>query len=320
MRYLMRRIVNGLCLLLGVSLLSFLLMQLAPGEFDQEMRLDPRISPATAVWLRSQYGLDRPLPVRYWLWLKSAVKGDFGFSFAYNVPVASLILPRIIHTLSLSATSTALAWLLAIPIGVWSAARKGNWRDKVCATATSTALAIPDLVLALGLLLIAVRTGWFPTGGMLSVNSTQLSLWGGVRDLLWHMYLPCTALVFAVLPLIIRHVRASMIEALDMPYVRAAAAHGISRTRIVWRHALPAAANPLISLFGMTVGALLSTSLLIEVVMSWPGLGPLVLEAIFARDVDVVIGVVLISAALLLAGNLLADLLLLAADPRIRRT
>ena len=320
MRYLMRRVVNGLCLLLCISLLSFFLTQLAPGEFDQEMRLDPRISATTAAWLRAQYGLDRSLPVRYWLWLKSAAKGDFGFSFAYDVPVASLLRPRIIHTLSLSATSTALAWLLAIPIGVWCAARRNDWRDQVCAGATSTALAVPDLVLALALLLVALRTGWFPAGGMLSINFEQLSFWGGVRDLLWHLSLPCATLVFAVLPLLVRHVRASVIEALDMPYIRAAAAHGIPRPRIVWRHALPAAANPLISLFGMTIGALLSTSLLIEVIMSWPGLGPLVLEAIFARDVHVVIGAVLFSGALLLAGNLLADLLLLAADPRIRRT
>ncbi len=320
MRYLIRRITNGLLLLLGVSLLSFVLVQLAPGEFDENMRLDPRISAETVNRLRAQYGLDRPLLVRYCLWLKSAARGDFGYSFSYNVPVTSLLRPRILNTLLLTVTSTVLAWMLALPIGVWSAVWKGNWRDQVCATATSAALAVPDLVLALGLLLIALHSGRFPVGGMFSTNYSRLSSWGAVCDVLWHLVLPCTALVLAILPLLVRHVRAGMIEALDMPFVRAARAHGIAGRRIVWRYALPAAANPLISLFGMTIGALLSASLLTEVIMSWPGLGPLILEAIFARDVNVVVGAVVFSAVLLLAGNFAADLMLCAADPRIRRS
>ncbi len=315
-----RRITNGLCLLLGVSLLSFVLVQLAPGEFDEDMRLDPRISAETVTRLRAQYGLDRPLLVRYCLWLGSALSGDFGFSFSYNVPVISLLRPRIMNTLLLTITSTALAWILALPIGVWSAVWKGDWRDRVCATATSAALAVPDIVLALGMLLIALHSGRFPVGGMFSMKYSRLSSWGAVRDVLWHLVLPCTALVLAILPVLIRHVRAGMLEALDLPFVRAARAHGIGARRITWRYALPAAANPLISLFGTTIGALLSASLLTEVIMSWPGLGPLILEAIFARDVHVVVGAVIFSATLLLAGNLVADLLLCAADPRIRRS
>ena len=319
MRYVIRRVTHGLLLLFGVSVLSFVLTELAPGEFFQEMRLNAGISPQTIAALRAHYGLDQPLPARYFQWLKSVLKGDLGFSFAYNSPVMSLLRPRIINTLILAAPATLFAWLIAVPVGIWNAARRGSWGDRLTAAGTSILLAIPDLVLALALLLVAVRTGFFPAGGMYSVGFADLSPWGRARDLAVHMFLPSVALVFSILPTLIRHVRAGMIEALEAPFVRTALAHGIPRRRILWRHVLPAAANPIISLFGFSIGALLSASLLIEVVMGWPGLGPLVLEAILARDLYLVIGAVMFSTVFLLAGNLLADLVLYAADPRIRR-
>lgn len=319
MPYLIRRALHGLMLLVGVSILSFVLAQLAPGEFYQSMRLDPRVSPQTVAALRSRYGMDRPLPARYLLWLRSVAVGDMGFSLAYNAPVASLLGPRVINTLILAVPSVLLAWLVAVPAGVWSAAGRGTWRDKTLSAGTSTLLAIPDLVMALGLLLFAVRTGRFPSGGMHSVGWSELSSWARARDLGAHLLLPCMALTLAILPVLVRHVRASVVETLDAPFVRTAVAHGIPWRRILWRHVLPAAANPLITLLGLTAGSLLSTSLLVEVVMSWPGLGPMILEAILARDVYLVIGAVVFSTLLLLAGNYLADLLLYAADPRIRK-
>lgn len=319
MRFLTRRLVHGMVLLAGVSLLSFLLVQFVPGDFFQTMSLDPQISPTAIAALSTRYGLGRPLPVRYFLWLKSAVEGDLGFSFAYNSPVSSLLMPRVRNTLILTATATLLAWLLAVPIGVWSASWRGTWRDRICGTATSGLLAVPDLLVALALLMIAVRTGRFPAGGMQSPASTDLPPLGRMLDVLSHLFLPCMALVLIILPVLVRHVRAAVIETLDAPFVRTALAHGISRRRILWRHVLPASVNPLISLFGMSAGSLLSSSLLVEVIMNWPGLGPLVLEAIFARDIYLVMGSLMLSTILLLAGNFLADLLLYAAEPRIRR-
>jgi peptide/nickel transport system permease protein len=179
-------------------------------------------------------------------------------------------------------------------------------------------LIIPDLALALGLLLLAVRSGWLPTGGMVSVGSDGFSAARRVRDVAWHMVLPVAVLVASALPVLLRHVRAAVAEALEAPFLRAAEAQGISRWRLLYRYALPATAHPLIVLFGFTVGTLLSGSLLVEVVMSWPGLGPFLLEAILARDLYVVIGGVLLSTLFLVAGNLVADLLLYWADPRIR--
>ena len=211
-----------------------------------------------------------------------------------------------------------LAWLLALPLGVWSASRFGRAPDRLLSWTTAALLVIPDLVLALGLLILAVRTGWFPTGGLASVGFENLPPLHKLRDLAWHLVLPVTALVLATLPMLVRHVRASVAEVLDAPFLRAAVGHGIPHKKLLYGYALRAAANPLISLFGFSVGTLLSGSLLVEVVMSWPGLGPLLLEAILARDLYVVIGGVLLSMIFLVSGNLFADVLLYWADPRIR--
>ena len=309
---------HGLLLLARVSLLSFVLVELAPGDYFAEMRLDPRISEATVHALRARYGLDRPLPERYGRWLASLAKGELGYSFAYGQPVGPLLWPRLRNTLLLTVTATALAWLLAVPLGTWWATRRRGPADAALTGLTAMLLALPDLVLVLGLLLLAVRTGWFPTGGMVSLGHEQMPWGARVKDVAFHLVLPVAALVLGIVPALVRYVRASVADALGAPFVRAARAHGIPERRVLFRHALPAAANPLVSLFGLSLAGLLSMSLLVEVVMSWPGLGPLFLEAILARDFHLVLGPVLASTFLLLGGNLLADLLLAATDPRIR--
>ncbi len=320
MHYLLRRTGHAVFLLFGVSLLTFLFSALTPGSYFDEMRLNPQIAPETIAALRAQYQLDRPLPVRYLHWLNAVAHGQLGFSFAYNSPVAPLLWVRAENTLLLTVTAALLAWALALPLGVWSAVRWGGAPDRVLSWTTATLLVVPDLVLALGLLILAVRTGWFPTGGMVSVGFEELSALQKFRDLGRHMALPVIALVLIALPMLLRHVRASVAEVLNATFLRAARSHGISDRKLIVGYALRAAANPLISLFGFSLGTLLSGSLLVEVVMSWPGLGPLLLEAILARDLYVVIGGVLLSMIFLVAGNLFADVLLYWADPRIRVT
>jgi peptide/nickel transport system permease protein len=318
MRYLLRRLGHSFFLVFGVSLLAFLFTTLAPGNYFDEMRLNPQIAPETLAALRAQYQLDRPLPLRYASWVNSVVHGQMGFSFAYNAPVAPLLLVRANNTLLLTVTATFLAWAIALPLGIWSAERLGRLPDRVITWSTSALLVVPDLALALGLLVLAVRTHWFPTGGMASVGFESLSRFDKYRDLAQHMTLPVAALVLSALPLLVRHVRAAVVEVLDAPFLRSAEGHGIPRFTLLYRYVLPAVANPLVSLFGFSIGALLSGSLLIEVVMSWPGLGPFLLEAILARDIYVVIGGVLFSTIFLVVGNFLADILLYWLDPRIR--
>ncbi|MGA8765408.1 MAG: ABC transporter permease [Candidatus Acidiferrales bacterium] len=318
MRYLTRRLLHAILLLLTVSFLSFALLQMAPGDYFDSLRLNPQISSQTIEKIRVQYALDRPFPVRYVLWFRSALRGELGYSLASNSAVAPLLAVRARNTLLLSGTATLLAWSLALPLGVWSAAKRGHWVDRAAELVTSTLLTIPDLLLFLGLLLLAVKTGWFPAGGMTSLSNDGLNLWTSCKDVAFHLVLPALGLALAMLPVLLRHVRAAMIEVLDAPFVRAARGHGISRGRILFRYALPAASNPLISLLGFSVATMLSTSFIAEIVLSWPGLGALMVESIFARDVYVVVAIVMLSSVFLVVGNLLADLLMFASDPRIR--
>jgi peptide/nickel transport system permease protein len=268
--------------------------------------------------LRAQYGLDRPLPVRYARWVASVAHGDFGFSFAYNLPVAPFLWQRARNTLLLTGTAALLSWAIAIPLGVLAAWRRGRWWDRALNTGTSTLLAIPELILALAMLMFAVRTRVLPVGGMASTQFDHLTGWARLHDLLLHLALPVCAVVLGTLPILLRHVRTSMAEVLDSSFTRAARGHGLPTRWILFRYGLRAAANPLIALLGFSIATLLSASLLVEVVMSWPGLGPMLLEAIFARDMYIVAGAVMLSTAFLVAGNFIADVLLYAADPRIR--
>jgi peptide/nickel transport system permease protein len=317
-KYFARRLFHATLLLVAVSIFSFAILQLAPGDFFSPMRLNPQISSRTITGLRSQYGLDRSLPVRYAHWLHGVLKGDLGPSLAYNSPVAPLLGVRARNTLLLTGTAMLLAWLIAIPLGMWSAVHRGKWGDRAAGAVTSGLLTVPDLVLFLVLLLVAVRTGWFPTGGMVSAAFSDLNVWNKVKDIAAHLFLPALGLAIATLPPLVRHVRSAVIEVLEAPFIRAARAHGIAERRVLFRYALPVAANPLISLFGLSVATMLSASLLVEVVLSWPGIGPLLVDAILAKDVYVVIGTVMLSSVFLVAGNLFADLLLFAADPRMR--
>jgi peptide/nickel transport system permease protein len=317
-RYLLRRLGTTLLMLLGVSILLFGLSKAAPGEFLTEAKLNPQISAETIAALRSQYGLDRPLGTQYLLWLRSVARGDLGYSFAYNMAASTLLWPRVWRTLLLTIPALLISWILAVPLGTWAASKRGNWLDKLFSTSTSLMLALPDLLIALVFLLIALRSGIFPVGGMRSGDPQQESVWKSLADIAWHMVLPVLALVIGSLPTILRHVRASMIEVLDSSYIKAAEGHGLSRSTVLYHYALPAAANPLISLLGLSIAGLLSTSLLVEVIMGWPGMGPLFVEAILSRDFFVVIGAVMFSIILLGIGNLFADIFLYAADPRIR--
>ena len=313
-----RRIVHALVLLLGVSAISFALLSAAPGNVFDELRLNPQISPQAVAALKAEFGVDLPWPARYAHWLASILRGEFGYSVSYRCRVGTLLWPRARNTLLLTALATILAWMIAVPWGIVEALHRGRWLDRLGGGITAILLAIPELVLALLLLWLAERTRWFPTGGMFSLGSAELTMSRKAWDLAQHLILPVLALALGAAPFLIRYVRTAISAVLDAPFLASARAFGIGTARIVYRHALPAAANSLISLLGFSIGALLSTSLLIEVVLSWPGLGPLMLEAMLARDTCVVMAVVMLSAVFLVFGNLIADLLLYWSDPRVR--
>lgn len=297
MRYFFRRAIHAMALLILISLLSFVFLQLAPGNFTQAMHLDTRVSDQTVSAWRLRFGIDQPLVIRYWNWLRSISRGEFGFSFAYGIPVSALLWPRIRNTLLLTGLAALLSWSIAIGIGAAAAASRSYILNKVIRGGLSILHSIPDLLIALALLMVALRSGIFGLGNLAG---------------------PVIALVLVSLPLLARHVQAALREAKTAPFITAARAHGIPAGRLWIYYILPAAANPLITLFGYSIGGLLSSSLLVEVIMGWPGLGPLLLEAILSRDIYVVIGATITSAFFLIAGNLVADLLLFLVDPRVR--
>lgn len=318
MIYVLQRLLRSVLLLLGVSVLCFLFTEMAPGSFFDEMQLNPQISRETIATLRANYGLDRPLAARYFHWVHGALRGDLGYSIAYNMPVSPLLWTRAQHTLLMTVTATLLTWLIGVPLGLWTAVSRGKFVDRVASPVISFLLSVPEIVIAICLLACAVRWRAVPVGGMASLGSEDLSFWANHQDIARHMLLPVTVLVLGGIAVVERHVRASVIEVLQAPYIRAARGLGIGRRRLLFRHVLPVAANPAISLFGFSLAALLGGSLIVEVVTGWPGLGPLILDATLSRDLYLVIGAVMFSAVFMIAGNLIADILLIASDPRIR--
>lgn len=316
MSHLVRRLVRALLLMIGVSTLCFLLTELAPGKFFDELRLNPQISPETIAQLNTRYGLEEPVMQRYKRWLKAAATGDFGYSIAYNTPVASLLWTRAKNTLLLTITAMVLTWALAVPVGVLAGSSRRL--EKIVTVASSFFISIPEIVIAIALLVIAVQTRMLPVGSMQSLGFEELSAAARLKDVLLHLSLPVAILVLIGFPIIAQHVRSSVVEVFEAPYIRAARGLGIGPARILFRHVLPVAANPAISLFGFSLAALVSGSLLVEVITGWPGLGPLILEATLSRDLYVVVGGAMLSAVFMIGGNLISDLLLVASDPRIR--
>lgn len=317
-RRILRRLLQGVLLLWALSVLSFVLAEWAPGDFLSEMRFDPTLSSDTLDTLRARYGLDEPLHRRYVRWLGSLAQGDLGFSFAHNLPVAELLAPRVRNTLLLTAAATLLAWVLALALGTVMAWHAGRWVDRLGLGGIALPLAAHDLLIGLGALLLAVETGWFPTGGLVSLDHDSLGPWARLMDRLHHLALPVGALTLCLLPSLVHHVRSAVLAGLASPSVAVARGHGVAPRRLLWAYALPLAAPPLVSLFGFSLARLLSSSFLVEIILGWPGLGPLTHGAIFARDLHVVVGVVLLSGAFMLAGNLVGDFLLYAVDPRLR--
>ena len=318
MRYIGRRLVRAALLLVGISFLCFLFTEMAPGSFFDEMRMNPQISPETISALQARYGLDQPFITRYSRWVRSAAHADFGYSIAYDLPVAPLLWVRAKNTLLLTTTAMALTWLIAVPLGVWTAAKKGRLVDRAVNFGNSFLISVPEVVIAVTLLAIAVRWRVLHVA-MTGTDAEGLSFWARAQNIGGRMLLPVLILMLVELPIIVRHVRTSVVETLEAPFVAATRCLGIGRARLLFRHVLPVAANPAISLFGFSLAGLVSGSLLVETICGWPGLGPLILEATLARDFYLVIGGIMFSAVFMIGGGLIADLMLLAADPRIRR-
>ena len=320
-RYILRRLILLGPLLVGITFVSWAAIQLAPGSGDyfQSLVLQyPQISPATISALRAEFGMDQPPWIQYLRWLWSILHLNFGLSFAYNVPVTWLIGSRALNTLLLSVTSLVAAWTIAIPLGIFSAIRQYSVPDGLLSAAAFMAISVPSFFSALLLLYAAYWTHLLPLQGLTSVNYDSLSWWGKALDVAWHLVLPTIALgVFSVGGLM-RYMRTNLLDVLRAEYVKTARAKGVPERRVIFRHAVRNAINPLVTLFGFELGGLLSGAAFVENVLGYPGLGRLILEAVLKKDVFVVMGSLLLGSVLLILGNLTADILLAYVDPRIR--
>ena len=316
--YVLRRILQILPLLLGISALTFLLLQLAPGDFLNQFAENPAISPEMLDSMRRRFGLDQPWWVQYGMYLKNVLfHFDFGESFSRHQPVFVVLREGLANTLMLAGAAAVVTWGLAIPLGVWAAVRQYSWIDKGLSLVAFVWLSVPEILSGLLLLMLAARTGWFPVGGMRSIDYEDLDWIGKTIDILRHLALP--AFVVGLIPLAsrMRQMRGNLLDVLRLDYVTTARSKGLDEHVVVFKHALRNALNPMITLFGYTLGALLSGSFIAEIIFSWPGLGRLTLDALLTQDQYLVMGAILMASVMLILGNLIADLLLAAADPRI---
>jgi len=316
--YILRRFLQMIPLLLGISFLTFILLQLAPGDFLTTQAENPMVSQERLDAMKRQFGLDKPWYVQYGLYLENIfLHFDFGESFDRHEKVFVVLREGLLNTLLLALAAALVTWGLAIPLGVWSAVRQYSWVDKGLSVFGVICISIPEVLSGLLLLMLAVRTGWLPIGGMHSLDYDEMDWVGKAIDLLRHLALP--ALVVGLTPLAgrMRQMRGNLLDVLRLDYVTTARAKGLPENVVVFKHALRNAINPLITLFGYTLGSLVSGALIVEILFSWPGLGRITIEALRMQDQYLVLGSVLMASFVLVLGNLVADILLALADPRI---
>ncbi len=348
--YVLRRLLQMIPTFLGATLLAFLIIQAAPGDFTDRFALDPNIDPEQLQRMRERFALDQPVLVQYANWMWSIVRfGYLGESFSYRAPVNAVIYPLVLNSMSLVLVSLVLTYVLTIPIAVYSAVRQYSLGDKVVTFLSFLGLAIPNfffiLILITGVLFlqpslrqVAAQGGTaeqvlrpitydldrglvFPVGGMrTSQRVDQMSSWERFKDRVWHLVLPVIVVTTASLASLVRVLRGQMLEFLRSDFVRTAAAKGVPPRGVVYKHALRNALNPLISGIGTLLPSLVGGAGLVEFVIRWPGITPAFVAAVKAQDLYIVMGLLTVSAVLLMIGNFLSDVLLGLVDPRIRYT
>jgi len=317
LRFIAHRILHLIPVLLGVTFITFIVIDLAPGDYFAALRMNPAFAPEFVAELEAQFGYGDPLLVRYGKWLAAAIQGDLGTSLSYRVDVAGLIAARAGNTVLLALSSMLFTWSLAIPIGIFVALRPHSFTDRFLSFVAFFGMSVPNFFLAFLFMYLALQTGWFPVGGSYSVHYELLSPGGKLIDRLHHLILPTIVLGTAGMASLMRLMRANILEIKEADFVRTARAKGLDERRVVGKHILRNALNPFVTLAGYELGTLLSGAALVEAVMHLQGLGSLMLEAVRALDVYLVMGSVVMGSTLLLLGNLLADISLRFVDPRI---
>ena len=318
--YLIRRILIVIPTLVFVSVVSFAVIQLQPGDFTDRYLEDPRMSAETVARIEAQLGLDRPVWEQYGRWVVGIVtRGDFGYSFFANRPVSSLIGERLAWTLVVAGTTLLFSWLVAIPLGIYTAVNRNGITDAIASFVGYIGLAVPDFLVALLLIAFVLERGGTNVGGLFSPAYIGAPWsWGRFLDLLNHLWIPVLAIGTAGIAVLMRQMRANLLDVLHADFVRTARAKGLREGVVTNRHAVRNAINPLISIAGLSLPELLNGTIITAIVLNLPTIGPLLYNSLLAGDQYVAMTLLLFSSLLLMVGNLLADLALAWADPRIR--
>jgi peptide/nickel transport system permease protein len=310
--YLIRRLLIGIPVLLGVTVINFFIINLAPGS-PADLYLSPTSTPEDIARTEAALGLDQPVYVQYLRWLGQLFQGDLGMSFQNREPVTALIGDRIGPTLVLMGTSLIVAYLIAIPIGIFAARKKNTAADYGVVGASFLGISVPHFFLGLALIYVfALVLGWLPTGNMITLGRG-----GGFVDRLEHLILPVAVLATAIAANMVRYVRSSMIDAFAQDYIRTAKAKGLGGFTITNKHALRNALTPVVTVIGVDLSTLIGGAIVTEQIFQWPGIGLLTIQSIGSRDYSVLMGINLIAAVAVFTANLLTDVAYAVVDPRV---
>ena len=321
MRFLIKRIALMIPTLIGITIISFAVMKMAPGDPTSLMTdLNPNMNEEAVKRIRAHYGLDQPWHVQYIKWLGNMIALDFGRSFAAdNRPVLDKISERIPITILINILSLILIFSVSIPLGVFSAVKQDSLFDRVSSLIVFIGFAVPTFWLALLLMILfGVKLDWLPISGFRSLNYSYLTPLGQILDISKHLVLPIFVSAFGGLAGMSRYMRSNMLEVIRQDYITTARAKGLDERTVIFKHALRNALLPLITILGLSVPGLIGGSVIFETIFAIPGMGQLFYQSVMMRDYPTIMGILVIGAALTLFGNLLADLLYSWADPRIR--
>ena len=319
MAYIFNRLLSAIPLLFGITFLSFLMMHLAPGD-PTLMYLDPNVSAQDLDQVKKNLGLDQPLLMQYFYWLKELGQGNLGYSYVTGKPVVEAILERLPATLILSIASLILILLITFPLGIICGYKKDTWVDDSITIFSFLGLSIPTFWLGLIFILIfSLQLNIFPTSGFLDPLLSEASFFKKASNIAYHMVLPLGTIIIGGIAGLIRYNRFSMIKILAQDYITSARARGLKESRILFKHALKNAMLPIITILGLDLPSLISGSFIIEYIFSWPGMGQLGVQAVFQRDYPILMATILFSSILIILGNLLADIGYAYVDPRISK-
>jgi peptide/nickel transport system permease protein len=313
-KYIIKRILQAIPLLILITIITFLIINLAPGDPAQMFINPEHMNKVDLNVIRHNLGLDKPLYIRYFIWLGGLLKGDLGISFFRNRPVLDLLMEALPNTIILSVVSILISTIVAIPAGMISALKRGSVWDYFFSTISFIGISIPAFWFGLMLLLVfGANLQWFPIGGMRE-NYEQFVL----MDRLRHIILPAIVLGTGGMATDMRYMRSAMLEVINQDYIRTARSKGLSEKIVIWRHAFRNALLPLITLFGFMIPGLISGAAITESIFAWPGIGRIVVEANFTRDYPIIMGELVFVSVLVVLGSLIADVLYAIADPRIK--